>query len=129
MSTFQKEISFISPTVFNQELNNGLGAFEEKEITKLATFKELSRVDKDQRKLQAMLMSVFKSKGESELQIDYDSLVDITEKAVDCLLIIDEVFTASDKINFLNDNGAVIVFGMWLLSEKITPFFSVLIPK
>ena len=120
MSTFQKEISFISPTVFNQELNNGLGAFEEKEITKLATFKELSRVDKDQRKLQAMLMSVFKSKGESELQIDYDSLVDITEKAVDCLLIIDEVFTASDKINFLNDNGAVIVFGMWLLSEKIS---------
>jgi hypothetical protein len=128
-TTFQKEISFIDPSFFNLEANKGMGAHEEKEVKKTATFKELSRTDKDQRKFQFMLMSVFKSKGEGELQIDHDMLCDITEKGVDVLLIPDTTFTEIDKTNFLNDNGAVITFGLWLLAEKISPFFSLLIPK
>lgn len=125
MSTFTKEISFISPSVFDETINTHV----EKEITKLATFKELSRTDKDQRKFQFMLMSVFKSKGLNEVQIDHDMLCEITEKSIDVLLVADANFTEADKLQFLNDNGAVIIFGLWLLREKINPFFSLLIPK
>jgi hypothetical protein len=129
-TTFTKDISFINPSFFDPELKNGMGDHCEKEITKTATFKDLSRTDKDQRKFQFMLMSVFKSKGEGELQIDHDMLCDITEKAIEVLLITDAVnFTDIDKGQFLNDNGAIINFGMWLLGEKISPFFSLLIPK
>jgi len=128
-ATFQKEISFIDPAVFNKEANGGMGAHEETEVKKTATFKELSRIDKDQRKFQFKLMSVFKSKGEGELQIDHDMLCDITENGINVLLVPDALFTEIDKANFLNDNGAVINFGLWLLAEKISPFFSLLIPK
>lgn len=122
---YQKEIAFINPAYFDVEQNKHI----EKEIKKTATFKEFSRTDKEQRKLQALLMSVFKSKGEGELQLDHEALIDITEKAIDVLLVEDETFTGIDKTNFLNDNGAIIIFGMWLLNEKISPFFAVLIPK
>lgn len=124
-TTFQKDISFINPAFFDEATKDHI----EKEVTKTATFNELSRTNKDQRKFQFMLMSVFKSKGEGELQIDHDMLCDITEKAIEVLLIIDENFTETDKIQFVNDNGAIISFGMWLLREKINPFFSLLIPK
>lgn len=129
MSTFTKEISFIDPAFFDKDIKPA-GAHVEKEVSKTATFKELSRTDKDQRKFQFMLMSVFKSKGTGELQIDHEMLCDITEKAVEVLLIVDPAnFTDVDKTNFLNDNGAIISFGLWLLGEKITPFFSHLITK
>lgn len=122
---FTKEISFINPAFFDTATNTHI----EKEIQKTATFKEFSRTDKEQRKLQALLMSVFKSKGDSELQLDHEALIDITERAIEVLLVLDDAFTAVDKTNFLNDNGAVIIFGMWLMNEKISPFFQVLIPK
>ncbi len=125
---YQKEISFIDPAYFDTTAGT-MGQHIEKEVKKTATFKEFSRTDKEQRKLQALLMSVFKSKGEGELQLDHEALIDITEKAIDVLLVVDENFNGNDKINFLNDNGAVIIFGMWLLNEKISPFFQVLIPK
>lgn len=128
MSTFTKEISFINPAFFDKDIKPA-GAHVEKEVTKTATFKELSRTDKDQRKFQFMLMSVFKSKGEGEFQIDHDVLCDITEKAVEVLLVIDQSFTEVDKTQFLNDNGAIINFGIWFLGNKITPFFSLLMPK
>lgn len=127
-TTFTKEISFINPSSFDPTKGK-MGEHTEKEETKTATFKELSRTDKDQRTFQFMLMSVFKSKGEGEVQIDHSMLCDITEKGVDILLITDAVFTEIDKVNFLNDNGAIISFGLWLLKEKITPFFSLLITK
>lgn len=126
MSTFQKEITFINPAFFDTETNSHC----EKEVTKTATFKELSRTDKEQRKLQFTLMGLFKSSGVGELKIDPDSLCEVTEKAIDVLLVIDPVnFTETDKMQFLNDNGALITFGMWLLGDKISPFFSHLIPK
>lgn len=129
-TTFQKDISFISPTFFNQEANSGMGDFEEKELTKPAIFKELSRTDKEQRKFQFMLMSIFRATEAGAIQIDHDVLCDITEKAIEVLLIVDPIgFTEADKVQFLNDNGAVISFGMWFLKEKINPFFSQLIPK
>lgn len=128
VKTFTKEISFIDPAFFDKDIKPA-GAHVEKEVTKTATFKEFSRTDKEQRKLQSLLMSVFKSKGEGELQLDHEALVDITERAIEVLLVIDTNFTAVDKTNFLNDNGTVILFGMWLMNEKISPFFLVLIPK
>ena len=122
MSTFQREITFINPAHFDTvEKKHG-----EKEETKMATFKELSRIDKDQRKFQFLLTSVFKSKGIDEIQIDHEVLCDITEQAIHVLLVTDENFTSTDKTQFLNDNIAIIQFGLWLLKEKLTPFFTLL---
>ena len=126
MAEFTKEISFINPAFFDTETKKHV----EQEVKKTATFKELSRTDKEQRKFQFMLMSVFKSKGENEIAIDHEMLCDITEKAIEVLLITDDKkFTDIDKQQFLNDNGAVINFGMWFLGEKLSPFFQHLIPK
>ncbi len=128
MTTFTKEISFINPAFFDAEAKPPKHI--EKEVKKTATFKELSRIDRDQRKFQFMLMSVFKSKGANEIAIDHEMLCDITEKAVEVLLITDpKTFTEIDKTQFLNDNGAIINFGMWFLGEKLSPFFQQLIPK
>lgn len=128
MSTFTKEISFINPAFFDKDIKPA-GQHVEKEETKTATFKELSRTDKDQRKFQFMLMSVFKADGNDSIRVDHDVLCDIAEKAIDVLLVIDAKFTEIDKVNFLNDNGAVINFGTWFLWNKISPFFSLLIKK
>lgn len=125
IKTFTKEISFINPAFFDTEANRHI----EKEITKTAKFKELSRTDRDQRKLQFMLMSVFKSNEKNIMELDSDKLADITEIAVDVLLISDNDFTEIDKQNLLNDNGSIIMFGLWFLAEKISPFFSHLITK
>lgn len=128
MSTFTKEISFINPAFFDKEIKPA-GGHVEKEETKTATFKELSRTDREQRKLQFMLMSVFKSNEKNIMELDSDKLCDITEIAVEVLLITDTSFTEVDKVNFLNDNGSIIIFGLWFLAEKISPFFSHLITK
>lgn len=123
--TFQKEITFINPAFFDTETAQHI----EKEVSKTATFNELSRTDKTQRKYQAMLMSIFKAKESGDLQIDYDVFTDIAEKAVETLLVTNETFTDVDKNQFLSDNGAIIDFGMWMLNEKITPFLPILIPR
>lgn len=124
MSTFQKEISFISPTNFNQELNGGMGAFEEKEITKLATFKELSRTDRDQHELHFMIMAAFQETKGKRIKYDSSQVLAMTDSYIETCLIIDESFTTADKTQFLNDSIAKLKFGLWLLNEKFAPFFA-----
>lgn len=129
---FKKEVSFLSKVLNDQQV------FVEEIITKTATFKELSRTDKDQHKLHFMLVSIYKSNGDEEIKLDSDQVYDITVKFIKSCLICDKTensiataaqFTEQDKIEFLNDGGALINFGLWLLNEKIAPFFTQLIKK
>ena len=135
MEVFKKDITFLSMV-----LGEDNQTLQEQQVTKTATFSELNRRDKTQHKLHFMLVSIFKSNGEDEMKIDSDQLYDITVKAVKILLIVDSpnagditlanaIFTEQDKVEFLSDGGALIAFGMWLLKEKISPFFQHLMMK
>ena len=130
MDVFEKEITFLSRE-FEIDSNNpdDKGKWVEKAVKKIATFKELSRTDKDQHKLHFMLVGIMTNapkdgEDETKMNIDSDALYDLTVKAIKLLLKIDERFTAQDKAEFLADSGAIFNFSMWLLGEKITPFFS-----
>jgi len=122
--TFEKEVSYIS-----WGLNDEGTDTVENVVTKVATFKELSRTDKLQHKLHFKLISLFegleKEKGESDsVGISSDGLYDITVKAINILLIPTPSFTENDKKEFLSDSIALLEFGMWLFKEQFSPFFS-----
>ena len=124
METFEKEITY-----FVAEYNPATEKVEEKLVTKSATFKELSRLDKTQAKLHFKIMSLFEGleKGSDEadnIGISSDGLYDITVKAVNVLLLPNDVFTDSDKKDFLQDSIALLQFGLFLFKEKFAPFFS-----
>jgi hypothetical protein len=122
MDTFQKEIEFLS-----QEFNADTKAWEEVIVKKTATFMELSRTDKSQHKLHFKLVSLFTSRDEEGgVNIDSDTMYDITVKFFKQMLILDESFTATNKNEFLQDSGAIFAFGMWLIQEKVNPFFLIL---
>lgn len=136
-ATFEKEITFLSK-VFNADPQ--VNAFELIPVTKTVKFKELSRTDRTQHKLHFMLISIFTGgdaniddtdepgKGGS-FNINTDKLYDITAKSVRILAITDTTFNDQEKTELLNDGGALFTFGMWLLKEKISPFFSVMMTK
>ena len=131
MKTFEKEISFLSKT-FNSADNGGNNEWEDKLVKKIATFKELSRTAKDQHKLHFKIISLFSDnskKGENSISLDTDVVYDLTTIFVEKCLVLNEVFTVQDKEEFLQDSGALFQFGMAILGEKITPFFSVLMGK
>ena len=124
MENFTREIDFLSRQ-FESESNS----FKEVSVTKTATFKELNRTERDQHKLHFMLISLFESNDQNKMIVDSDKLYDITAKTIKTLLIVDEQFTEQDKTEFLNDSGALFTFGIWLLKEHISPFFSRLMKK
>jgi len=109
---------------------NKVGEIIEVEVTKEAVFKDLSKTDRTQHKLHFKIVSLFveskENKETGSVKLDTDDIYDITIRCIEQLLIIDKDFTESDKIEFLNDSGAIFRFGFWLLGEKITPFFSTL---
>jgi hypothetical protein len=127
--TYQKEISFISPTFFDPEKGQ-MGGFEEKEITKTATFKELSRTDREQHELHFMIMAAFEETKGKKVKYDSSQVLQMTDIYIEtCMLVNDGTnptidITASDKLQFLNDSIAKLNFGLWLLNEKFAPFFS-----
>lgn len=127
MESFQRDISFISKEFVVAE--NGGGEWVEKQVTKTATFKELSRTDRDQHKLHFKIIGVMRAGAKEDnepqkVEIDSDALYDLTSKAIKTLLLIDEQFNAQDKTEFLADSGAIFNFSIWFLQNKITPFFS-----
>ena len=126
METFEKEITYLT-VAFDPESETA----KEVEITKVATFKELSRLDKTQAKLHFKLISLFEGisqdedKNDSEsIGISSDGLYDITVKAINCLHVSTPEFTEQDKKDCLNDSMALLQFGMWLFKEKFSVFFS-----
>lgn len=123
---FKKEITFISKQpVMETTKENKVGDVIEIEVTKEAVFKELSRTDRTQRDLVFSIMGTMKQTGSNKATIDSEGIATLTDKAIELLLIADaKGFTETDKAEFLNDNIAVLNFGLWFFSEKVTPFFA-----
>jgi len=119
MEKFEKEVKFLS-LEFNGETNK----WDEKEVTLVATFKDLDRRDKEQHKLHFKLVSLFNISAEDgEAEISSDRLYDITSQFVKLMLIPTDQFTATNKNELLQDSGALFELGMWLMKEKLGPFF------
>jgi len=124
MLTFEKELSWVSYDVDGDKV-------VESPRTKIATFYDLNRTDKRQHKLHFKIISIFEGleKGKDEadsIGISSDGLYDITVKAINILLVTNEVFNEVDKKELLNDSIALLELGMWLFKEKFTPFFAML---
>ena len=121
-NTFVKDITFLCQT-FDPKSNK----FEHLPVTKQATFKELSQTDPKQHKLFFLMFPLFvmqtTANGEERIVADPEILHNLTLKAIDCLLIVDEGFTIQDKKEFTNDALALLRFGQWFLAEKFTAFF------
>jgi hypothetical protein len=127
MQQFQKDVSFLSKIFREDKISDTCDGWVEGPITKIATFKELSRTDKSQHKLHFKIIAIFEhfgTKEGEEIKIDSDGVYDLTVKAIKDLLIIDDNFTVQDQAEFLNDSAAIFEFGFWLLGNKIAPFFS-----
>lgn len=131
MLTFQKEITFLNPAFFDTELNDHI----EKEVTKTATFKELSRTDRDQHELHFMIMAAFEETKGKKVRYDSSQVLNMTDSFIEsCMIIKDEAnpgveIGSADKTQFLNDSIAKLNFGLWLLNEKFSPFFAQLAKK
>ena len=128
MEEFKKEITFLQKQFIE-------GEWALVEISKTARFKELSRVDRSQHELHFMITQMMEQsekddeKDEEEkvkMTVDSKVLYKLVRKSVNVLLLVDENFKEDDKAEFLQDSGALLQFGLWLLQEKLTPFFSVL---
>lgn len=124
-TTFQKEISFINTAYFDAETSDHI----EKEITKTATFKDLSRTDRDQHELHFMIMAAFEETKGKKVKYDSTQVLGMTDIFIETCMIVDLAttengITATDKIQFLNDSIAKLNFGLWLLNEKFAPFFA-----
>lgn len=123
---FTKEVTYLQTS--SEQVKPGSKEMEvvTKEVTKTATFRELSRTEASQHKLQFELIgATINSKTEDgNVVLNWASLYDITVKSINTLLVITPEFTENDKKRFLNDSKALINFGTWFLGEKLTPFFS-----
>lgn len=128
-NTFSKEVTFLSK-VFNETNSQ----WEEKPVTKTATFVELSRTNRKQHKLHFSIVTLFSSSisGEGDdkkVFLDSDQIYDIAVRAIKDLTVVSIEFTETDKNEVLNDSGALFDFGYWLVSEKLIPFFLILTQK
>jgi hypothetical protein len=136
---FTKEIKYV---VYVPDSSSGRVEMVESEVTKIATFKELSRKDPNQKKLFWKIISLFEGqeidenelKGKSDkekedilaktkIEPSTDKIAELTDKAIKTLLISTDEFTEQDKVEFLSDSIACINFGLWFLNNKCKPFF------
>lgn len=122
MDTFKKEIVL----KYRKEVN-GVPTAELENVTKSATFKELSQFSKEQAGLIFSLTSLITSSKKNNigvLVIDSDSMYETAQRVIKELLIIDDEFKESDKALFLLDTLAQMYFINWYLTEKFMPFFA-----
>lgn len=129
VKTFVREMSWHSPSF---DGTNHIVA----PVTKEVTFKELDSRDPDQHKLHFKIMSLYTSGADEDqdggdanvnvkrrINVDTDSIYDLTVAAVKKLLVVDQTVTKLDKQDILSDSKALLPFGMWFLTEKAFPFF------
>lgn len=133
---FKHELSYVEKAL-NEQRNDWTTA----PVKKMATFKELSRVDVTQHKLAMFISKTIRrfprvpvmvdgvqkknEKGEdvSSMDIDDESMYDVTVRFVKECAIVGGDFDEQAKAEFLNDAGGIYAFGWWLMTEKILPFF------
>jgi hypothetical protein len=120
--TYQKEITYLSSQFDNDKQEIALKPF-----TKSFTFLELSRTDKKQHKLFFLMFPLYRNSidmsGNSRTIADPEVLQNLTNIAIETLMICADVKEEQDKKEFLNDGIAVMNFGYWFLNQKFTPFF------
>jgi len=127
-NTFQTDITFISK-VFNEATTQ----YDDTEITKTITLKELNRNDRSQHKLHFMIGSIFdvvpgKGGAPASVEVKSDALYDVSSRAIEILTVIDKDgknggITESEQTEILNDSLALLNFGEWFASKKALPFF------
>lgn len=111
--------------------------WEYKPTKKTAAFYELSRTDKRQHKLHALILSFVRSGSnsseddiETKFKIDSDLVLELGVRGFNTLFVKDHPdngMDVTDKSEFLIDGGAVSTWAFWFLQEKVLPFFPVLI--
>jgi hypothetical protein len=120
--TFTKDISYLSNT-----FDNDKQAFTMTKVTRVFKFKELNRTDKSQHKLFFLMFPLYLStkdmNGNERMIADPEVLQNLTNVALDKLLIVESPQDEQDKKEFTNDGIAVMEFGYWFLNQKFTPFF------
>jgi hypothetical protein len=123
MNTFKKELTYLE--VVGVE-DDGITP-KMQPTTKNVTFKELSQTDKSQGRIFFLMRPLFQNVkmvgGGEKVIADPNVLYDLIMYVIDALLIQDEDFSEQNKVEFLNDNFAVMCFGEWFLNEKASPFF------
>lgn len=107
------------------------GTWKHTPVTMPVTFMELDQTDRDQHLYHFDVMAFFggkkKKPGADEDVLnpvfDAQGVYDLTAKYVKKFTVLSETFTAGDREEILNDSGALLNFGLWLVEEKIVPFF------
>jgi len=147
--TFKHEISFLRQTIDprNRETLTTIPAKVK------AHFKELNRLDKSQHKLHTMITQTFRKftftkverkendplpqplDGEPiteeqlrykiKMELDDEAIYDLTCAFIKTMSILEDRgdFDQQTQSEILADSGALYKFGMWVLGEKIAPFF------
>jgi hypothetical protein len=119
--TFKREISFFNPAQFLDGKHTGGGV-----DTKTFTFKELSRIDRDQHELHFTMMTAFETRGRKS-KIDPGQMLELTDLFINTCFVLVDGITETDKTLLLNDSIAKLKFGTFLLNEKMPPFFQQLV--
>lgn len=125
---FEKEVSF------NQKGFDGTNHTMDK-VKKTARFKELDSQDVKQHRFHAYILTAFTRSAKDanpedadeekkvEVGLDGEMIYDMAVKGIKNLLVIDQEFTAQNKMELMQDSGALLSFGMWFVAEKVLPFF------
>lgn len=125
--TFQHEVKYLEVQPIFKE-GADVPEYSEVVIEKLLTFKELNQLDREQHDLHFLIMAYYsggtvKTKGKRALVVDPEFARDMTNAFLNDMLILDKEFTATDKEIMMNDSGCLIKLGMYLIPEKVLPFF------
>lgn len=133
MKTFQHDIAFLQKSFDASKVNEESAGHIETLVTKTATFKELSRTDREQHELHFAIIDFYAgtntTKKKTKVRLDIRDALPLVEDCIETLLIPTNDFTAEDKEEFLSDSGALFTFAMWMLKEKLSLFFGILMQK
>jgi len=121
-NTFQLDITFLS-----RELQQD-NTFQEENVTKKFTFKELNQTDSSQHMLHFLIASILEfKKGEGgaddKVFIEHEKMYSLAVKAINALIVIGDGITEADKTQVLADSFALLNFGDWFATKKALPFF------
>lgn len=123
MTHFTKEIHFLQQGLIGNEVKYIPSAV-------IAHFKELSRTDMEQHKLAMRITSTFRKfkfeklpNDKVKVELDDEAVYDLTVMFINTMSIYTNEYDEQVKNEILADSGAIYTFGMWVLSEKIAPFF------
>lgn len=103
--------------------------FSYQTIHKEIEFVDLDEFDRDQHDLHFLIMGHFigggaKAKGRKKLVMDPEFSHEVTVMFIEEMAVTDEkAFTIKDREILLNDSAALISFSLWLMPNKILPFF------